>query len=113
MHRKLSAILLILSGLPAAAQDLGPRLQQVTQGVGVTVGGRAHIQRAAEGTYIAIQNPNLSTDVYGFIAFGNQTTFPDLFSLEGRNVEITGLIVMNGRAIIEMNDPRQLRLKRS
>jgi hypothetical protein len=111
MHRKLSAILLILSGLPAAAQDLGPRLQQVTQGVGVTIGGRAHIQRRAAGTFIDLENPHLSTDVAGFIAFGNQTTFPDLYSLEGRDVEITGLVVMNGRAIIQMNDPRQLRVK--
>lgn len=113
MHRKLSAFILILSGLPAAAQDLGPRLQQVTQGVGVTIGGRAHIQRGAEGTYIAIENPNLSSGVAGFIAFGNQTTFPGLFSLEGRNVEITGLVVMDGRAIIQMNDPKQLRVKGS
>jgi len=118
MHRKLSVAILIssfvLSGLPAAAQDhLGPRLQQIIQGNGVTVGGRAHIERGADGTYINLENRNLPFRISGFIAFGNQTTFPGLLSLEGRDVEISGLVIMNGRAIIEMNDPKQLRVKRS
>jgi hypothetical protein len=111
MRRKLIAVLLMLSCLPAAAQEFGPRLQHLTQGNGVTIGGRAHIERRAEGTYINIENPNLSLQVWGFIAFGNQTTFPGLYELDGRNVEITGILVMNGRAMIQMNDPRQLRVK--
>lgn len=112
MRRKLSAAFLIFSCLPAAAQEFGPHLQNLTQGNGVTVGGRAHIERRAEGTFIEIDNPNLSLSVAGFIAFGNQSTFPGLYELDGRNVEITGIVVMNGRAMIQMNDPRQLRVKR-
>jgi len=111
MRHKLIAVLLMLSCLPAAAQEFGPRLQHLTQGNGVTIGGRAHIERRAEGTSINIENPNLSLQVWGFIAFGNQTTFPGLYELDGRNVEITGILVMNGRAMIQMNDPRQLRVK--
>src|SRR3954447_5656261 len=110
MRHKLSAILLILSCLPAAAQDFGPRLQSLVQGNGVTIGGRAHIQRRAQGTYIEIENPNLSLPGTGFIAFGNQTTFPGLYEIDGRDVEISGIIVMDGRALIQMNDPRQLRV---
>jgi len=113
MHRKLSAVLLILSCLPAAAQDFGPRLQQLTQGNGVTIGGRAHIERRAQGTYIEIENPHLSLQVAGFIAFGNQSTFPGLYDIDGRDVEITGIVVMDGRAVIQMNDTRQLRVKGS
>jgi hypothetical protein len=113
MRRKLTAILLILSCLPATAQEFGPRLQHLTQGNGVTIGGRAHIERRAQGTYIAIENPSLSLPVAGFVAFGNQTTFPGLYGLDGRDVEISGIVVMDGRALIQMNDPRQLRVKGS
>ena len=111
MRRKLIAVLLMLSCFPAAAQEFGPRLQSLVQGNGVTIGGRAHIERRAQGTYIQIENPNLSLEVAGFVAFGNQTTFPGLYSLDGREVEISGIIVMDGRAVIQMNDPRQLRVK--
>jgi hypothetical protein len=111
MRRKLSAIILILSCLPVAAQDLGPRLQHLIQGNGVTIGGRAHIQRAAEGTFIEIENPGLSRQIAGFISFGDEPTFPNLSRIDGRNVEITGTVVMDGRAIIQMDDPNQLRVK--
>ena len=111
MRRKLSAIILMLSCLPAAAQEFGPRLQNLTKGSGITIGGRAHIIRAPQGTYIEIQNPNLSLQVFGFVAFGNQPTFPGLYDLDGRDIELTGIIVMDGRAVIQMNDPRQLRVK--
>jgi hypothetical protein len=111
MHRKLSAILLLFSCLPTAAQEFEPRLQHLIQGNGVTIGGRAHVLRRAEGTYIAIENPHLSLQVAGFIAFGNQGSFPGLYDLDGREVEITGVVVMDGGATIEMNDRRQLRVK--
>src|SRR5690242_15431076 len=99
MRYKLSAILLILSCLPAAAQDFGPLLQHLVEGNGVTVGGRAHLERRAEGYYIDIDNPHLSLQVAGFIAFGNQSTFPGLYDIDGRDVEITGIVVMDGRAM--------------
>ena len=111
MRCKLSAILLILSCLPAAAQNLSPRLQHLVQGNGVTISGRAHVMRHAEGTYIEIENPRLSRQIAGFVAFGNQSTFPGLYDLDGRDVEITGIVVMDGHALIQMNDQRQLRVK--
>lgn len=111
MRCRLLAVFLILSTLPAAAQNLGPRLQHLVQGNGVTIGGRAHVMRHAEGTYIEIENPNLARQVAGFVAFGNQSTFPGLYDIDGRDVEITGIVVMDGHALIQMNDPRQLRVK--
>ena len=111
MYLKLSAVILILSSLPAAAQDVGPRLQQLLQGNAVTIGGRAHVQRGAEGTFIEIENPRLSRQIAGFISFGDEPTFPGLSQIDGRNVEITGAVVMDGRAMIEMYDANQLRVK--
>ncbi len=113
MHRKLSAILLILSFLPVTAQsqDVGPRLQQVVQGKGVTIGGRAHLEHHAEGAFIEIENPHLALQVAGFVPFDDTPTFPNLSRIEGRNVEITGLIILDGGAVIQMNDPAQLRVK--
>lgn len=119
MRRTLSVLPLILSALMssclgAAAQgdNLGPRLQSIVQGNGVTIGGRAHIQRGAEGTYIEIDNPDLKLNIAGFIPFGNQSGFPGLYALEGRDVQITGLVIMDGRAVIQMTNPHQLRVGR-
>jgi hypothetical protein len=111
MYRKLSVIIFAISSLPVAAQDFGPRLQQLVQGNALTIGGRAHVQRGAEGTFIEIENPRLSRRIAGFISFGDEPSFPGLSRIDGRNVEITGAVVMNGRAMIEMYDPNQLRVK--
>ena len=111
MHRKLSAILLVLSCLPATAQDVGPRLQSLVQGNAVTISGRAHVQRSAEGTFINVENPHLSRQISGFISFGDEPSFPMLSRLDGRNVEITGSVVLDGRALIQIYDPDQLRVK--
>jgi hypothetical protein len=112
MRIKLLALIVVASSLPAAAQSLGPRLQFL-QGSGVTVGGLAHVYRSAEGTYIDIENPGLTRPISGFVIFGNEPTFPGLSDLNGRNVEISGVVYSDGRAIIPMNDPNQLRVKAS
>ena len=111
MHRRLSVTLFILSCLPAAAQDVGPRLQSLVQGNAVTISGRAHVQRSAEGTFIDVENPHLSRQISGFISFGDEPSFPMLSRLDGRDVEITGSVVLDGRALIQMYDPDQLRVK--
>jgi len=113
MMRLLSVLsILVASCLAAAAQPVDPRMAFV-QGNGVTVGGRAHVLRGAEGTWIEIENPRLSRSVAGFIAFGNEPTFPHLSEIDGRFVEITGAVVMDGRTLIVMNDPAQLRVRAS
>lgn len=113
MRFKLLMLFVVASSLPAAAQSLGPRLQSVVQGNGVTIGGRAHVLRGAQGTYIDIENPGLTRSIAGFIPFGDEPTFRGLSDLNGRNVEITGVVYLDGRAIILMNDPGQLRVMAS
>jgi hypothetical protein len=113
MRFKLLTLIVVASCLPAAAQSLGPRLQAVVQGSGVTVGGRAHVYRGAEGTYINIENPGLTRSVTGFISFGDEPTFPGLSALDGRRVEISGVVYSDGRALILMNDAAQLRVMAS
>ena len=113
MRFKLLTLIVLASSLPAAAQSMGPQLQSVVQGSGVTVGGRAVVYRGAEGTYINIENPGLTRSISGFISFGNEPTFPGLSDLNGRNVEITGVVYADGRALINLNDPAQLRVMAS
>ena len=110
MRFKLLVLFVVASCLPAAAQSLGPRLQSVVQGSGVTIGGRAHVFRGAEGTFINVENPDLTRAISGFISFGDEPTFPGLSDLDGRNVQITGVVYSDGRALILMNDPDQLRV---
>ena len=113
MRFKLLTLIVVASSLPAAAQSLGPRLQSVVQGNGVTIGGRAHVYKGAEGTYINIENPGLTRSITGFISFGDEPTFPGLSDLNGRSVEITGVVYSDGRALILLNDPDQLRVMAS
>ena len=113
MRIKLLTLIVVASCLPAAAQSLGPRLQSVVQGNSVTVGGRAHIYRGAEGTFINIENPRLTRSISGFISFGDEPTFPGLSDLNGRSVEISGVVYSDGRPLILMYDPDQLKLMAS
>jgi len=109
MRFKLFTLIVVVSCVPAAAQPQGPHFL-ISQGNGVTVGGRAHVQRGAEGTFIDIENPALTRSIAGFIPFSDESTFPGLSDLNGRSVEITGFVILDGRAIIIMNDPNKLRV---
>ena len=50
-----------------------------------TVGGRAHIEQLADGTHIILDG---RSDVSGFVAFDNKSTFPNIDKLDGRKVQI-------------------------
>ena len=113
MRFELLTLIMVGFSLPAAAQSLEPRLQSVVQGNGVTIGGRASVHRGAQGTYIDIENPALIRPVSGFVSFGNEPTFPGLSDLNGRNVQISGVVYSDGRALINLNDPDQLRVMAS
>ena len=106
MRFKIAAVM-VLACLPMAAQAqmTGPL---AAQGQAATVRGTAHIQRGAEGTLILLDTPNQALSVAGFVAFGDE--FPGLNALEGRDVELTGVVVRDGRAIIIVTNPEQLRL---
>ena len=105
MRFKLAALVLAASFFPAFAQMDSPHL---TQGSISILRGRAHIMEGAEGTYIAIDRPDFSRKVVGFIPFGDEPTFPQLVNAEGRMIQIAGVIGLDGGAMITMTDNTQL-----
>ena len=104
MRVKLGFLILAASCLPAVAQLNSPHL---TQGSISALRGRAHIIEGA-GTYIEIEMPNATRRVVGYIPFGDEPTFPQLARVEGHVVEITGVVGLDGSAMITMTDPTQL-----
>ena len=101
MRFKLATLILAASCLPAMAVP-------PAQGNVAVVTGLAHVEKAASGTYIHVDSPGAPFRVSGFIAFGDQGTYPGLDTIEGRRVAITGVLVWSGRAMIIMTDPSQL-----
>jgi hypothetical protein len=97
---KLVTFIVVASCLPALAAPLP------SQGNQALVTGRAHVERAAMGTYIHVEGPGPA--IAGFVPFGNEPTYPGLAELDGRHVAITGVVVRNGRAMIVLSDPAQL-----
>lgn len=113
MKFKLAAFLSAVSCLPALclpalAQPASPHLP--AQGSGAIVTGRAHIWKAAQGTYILVDQAGSAPTVAGFIPFGDETSFRGVYDLEGRMVAMKGVIVWDGRAMIVLTDPNQLSL---
>jgi hypothetical protein len=109
MRLKLLALMMIASSLPALAEPATPA-QLVAQGSVTTIRGRAHLERTPQGTFLALENPYYTRRYAGFVPFGNDGTFPDLFELEGRDVEISGVMILYGRAYITMLAPDQLKV---
>ena len=106
MRFKLIALIFVASCLPAIAQPESAHLS--SQGSVSIVRGRAHIKEGAEGTYIEIERPNATRQVVGFIPFGDKPTFPGLEQIEGRMIELGGVVVLDGGPLIIMTDPNQL-----
>ena len=109
MRSKLAFLALAVSWLPAYAQTSSPHLP--AQGSISVLHGRAHVKEGAEGTYIEIEMPDTSWRVVGFIPFGDEPTFPQLAQAEGHVVDIIGVVGMDGRAMITMNDRNQLAIR--
>ena len=101
MRLKLVAALLALSSIPATAADRSA----IVQGTGATVTGFAHVHRGAEGTYIELENSGQARSIAGFIAFRNEGTFPGVMELNGRRVQLTGMVVLYGRPSIILSAP--------
>jgi hypothetical protein len=109
---KLIALIFILSCLPALADPLAdPSADPLpAQGNGAIVSGRAHVERAAQGTYIHIDAAGDGTAVTGYIPFGHHGSYPDLDAIDGHQITMTGVVLWDGRAMITLTDPRQLTL---
>jgi hypothetical protein len=100
---KLIALIFILSCLPAFAAPLP------AQGNGAIVSGTARIEHGALGTYIHIDAGD-DTAVTGYIPFGDHGGYPDLGTIDGHHVTMTGVLLWDGRAMITLTDPRQLKV---
>jgi hypothetical protein len=114
MRLKFLAALLALSsipagipaGIPAAAADRSA----IVQGAGATVIGFARVRRGAEGTYIELESSNSARSIAGFIAFRNEGTFPGVMALNGKRVQLTGMVAVYGRPMIMINAPEQIQV---
>ncbi len=104
MRFKLIFLILAASCLSAVAQINSPHL---TQGSVSVLRGRAHIMEGA-GTYIELEMPNATRRIVGYIPFGDEPTFPQLTRAEGHIVEVTGVVGLDGSAVITMTDTTQL-----
>lgn len=102
----LLALTCIPSVLPAAAADRNA----IVQGAGATVTGFARVFRGAEGTRIELEDSGSARNIAGFIAFQNEGTFPGVMALNGKRVEITGMVAVYGRPTISLHAPEQLRV---
>ena len=112
MRLKTLAALLALSSIPAALPATAADRGAIVQGAGATVSGFAHVRRGAEGTYIELENSSQARNIAGFIAFQNEGTFPGVMALNGRRVQITGMVALYGRPMISLNAPEQLQVLR-
>ena len=98
MRIKLLALIAALGCFSASAHALP------LQGSVTTFSGRAHVVQAGDSTYLYLDGPSSGA---GVVPFGNKSSFPGLDQLEGRNLQITGVVNVNGR--ITLTDPRQIR----
>jgi len=73
------------------------------EGYATTIGGRAHVEQQGDGTFVYLNGPS---SVAGVVPFEDKSTFPDLYQLEGRDVQITG--VLDGQGLITLTDPDQI-----
>jgi len=112
MRLKTLAVLLALSSIPAALPAAAADRGAIVQGAGATVSGFAHVRRGAEGTYIELENSGQARSIAGFIAFRNEGTFPGVMELNGRRVQMTGMVVLYGRPMIALNAPEQIQVIR-
>lgn len=102
----LSVLASLLTSLPAMA--LPPPNQILGGGENTFVSGRAHVFEDALGTFIFVERPAASVStVAGFIPFGSENNYPDPEDIDGRMVQINGVVGMFGLPRITMTDPDQ------
>jgi hypothetical protein len=104
---------------PAAAMDpnaISPTQALGDQGSNVKVEGPASVRPATgsrEGVEIALGSGDNSAVVIGFIPKGNVEKFPNLNALDGRIVDVSGVLEMDaGQAEIRVTSPEQLAIAR-
>jgi len=112
------AVLLVLAS-PAFAQPsspfapLAPDQARSNIGQNVVVEGTAHVRDADGrlGVYVDLDHRSDGTTFAGYIPNENLAVFPDLRAVEGRRVDITGVVQIRkeGFPIIIMTSADQLK----
>jgi hypothetical protein len=113
--RKLS-VASVLCLWPAAAfaqgSPISPQQALAAQGQDVIVEGTAAISEAVgmPGTFVRLTD-NSDATMIGYIPQGDESRFPDLKELDGKRVEMTGVVEQsNGHSMIELSSASQLRI---
>lgn len=81
--------------VPGSVQNpLSPEQAIARQGQSVTVEGRANVTEAdgMPGVFVRLSNPDSHVPFVGYVETNNEGKFPDLRALQGRVVDITGIV---------------------
>jgi hypothetical protein len=107
--------LCVTAASPAFAMDfnaISPTQALGYQGSNIKVEGPASVRPATgsrEGVEIALRSGDNSAVVIGYIPKGNVGSFPNLNALDGRIVDVSGVLEMDGgQAEIRVTSPEQL-----
>jgi hypothetical protein len=112
MKLLISAAVLAVLVLPAAAdglQSITPHQALANEGQCVRVEGTASVRSDPQRPGFDLDLDGKDSSAFGYILPQNQNQFPDLSSLDGRRVAISGVVQFYmGRAEIKMTSANQL-----
>ncbi len=110
-----SVLGLALTAAPALAETIAPSDTQKYVGKPVTVEGVvSEVHHAASGkvTFVDMGGRYPDNAFAGVILSDDAGKFPDVDSLDGKTVDVTGTIKLyQGRTEIILNDPTQIKAK--
>jgi len=93
MKRMVLALSVMVAAAPASAQTIRPQDAIAHIGETATVEGRAHIQKMPSGEiYLDLAGRGDDAPISGYVSRWNAAQFPDIASLDGKRVAITGMI---------------------
>lgn len=115
MRTLLLALGAVLMAAPALAQAISPDEAQAHGGQTVTIKGTvSEVATAARSgvTFIDMGGHYPDNSFAGVIYSGDAGKFPDVGSLSGKTIEITGEVLSyKGHPQIIINDPAQIKIK--
>ncbi|HWY63070.1 MAG TPA: hypothetical protein VNW15_14305 [Rhizomicrobium sp.] len=112
MKYRFAAAALAMSVLPALALQLAPispHQALANRGQCVSIEGTASVRSDPQRPGLDVDLDGKDSSAFGYILPQNQSQFPDISSMDGQRVAITGVVTMYlGRAQIHMTSARQL-----
>jgi hypothetical protein len=115
MKTILLTLFIVLSATPVLAETIAPSEAQAHVGQTATVEGivsEVHHATSGRATFIDMGGRYPNNTFAGVIFSSDAVKFPDVDSLEGKTIDITGTIKLyNKRLEIILNDPEQIKIK--